>query len=270
MKKLYIFLCFVLFFVIEIYSQQGGVLGFEYTSIDRSFNSESNTESIYLFNYTGKPLKALQFKIIIKNGSELISNISAVNGVDIPQSKFLFDYEIHNKFDKNGSPFIEISSLLLGNDFNELKSKSKYHLAEIKYDINQSQKTEWKIDFNLIDVTGATASPVEDARILIGNNLTINLTEKPISKDQNKLFQNFPNPFNPTTNILYVIEKPGFVNLKIFNSIGEEIETLINGYQNEGEYSVIFNGNSDLPSGVYFYRLQIGGFVESKRMVFIK
>lgn len=270
MKRLIIWVVFNLVAFSYISAQQGGNLSFENTTVVNYFNSTENTVNIFLYNYEGKPLKAIQFKIIIRNKLNILSNFSLTNGIDIPESKFMFDFHTQNKYDENGEEIIEISALILGNDYNELTSNGRYHLATIQYNISSSNQNNSHLGFNLTDVAGATSFPVEDARIFIGNNLTINLTEKPITQDQNKLFQNFPNPFNPTTNIFYIIEEPGIVSLKIFNSIGEEIETLINEYQSEGEYSFTFNSNSDLSSGVYFYRLQIGNFIESKRMIFIK
>jgi hypothetical protein len=72
-----------------------------------------------------------------------------------------------------------------------------------------------------------------------------------------KLEQNYPNPFNPTTAIKYEIPKEGFVNVKIYNSLGQEVATLINEKQNAGSYIVEFDA-SDLSSGVYFYKLVSG------------
>lgn len=251
-------------------AQQGGNLSFENTTVENYFNSTENTENIFIYNYEGKPLKAIQFKIIIHNKLNVLSDFLLSNGIDIPESKFLFDFYTQKEYDENGEEIIVISALILGNDFNELASNGKYHLATIQYNISSSNQYNNHLNLTLIDVAGATSFPVEDARITAVNNLTINLTEKPSVQDQNKLFQNFPNPFNPTTNIFYIIEEPGIVSLKIFNSIGEEIDTFINEYQNEGKYSFTFNSNSDLSSGVYFYRLQIGNYIESKRMIFIK
>jgi len=83
------------------------------------------------------------------------------------------------------------------------------------------------------------------------------------------LLQNYPNPFNPKTVIQYSIPEFSFVRLDIFNSIGEEIKTLAYGMKNPGSYEIDFNA-SDLPSGVYFYKLQAGGNIETKKMILIK
>jgi hypothetical protein len=84
-----------------------------------------------------------------------------------------------------------------------------------------------------------------------------------------ELSQNYPNPFNPVTNIKYQIQKLGFVTLKIYDITGREVKTLVNEIKNPGNYSVTFNG-SELSSGVYFYRIQAGDFIQVKKMVLIK
>jgi photosystem II stability/assembly factor-like uncharacterized protein len=84
-----------------------------------------------------------------------------------------------------------------------------------------------------------------------------------------KLFQNYPNPFNPVTNIKYQIQKTGQVTLKIYDITGREIKTLVNEIKNPGSYIVTFNG-TELASGVYFYRIQAGDFVQVKKMLLIK
>ncbi len=92
------------------------------------------------------------------------------------------------------------------------------------------------------------------------------------------LEQNYPNPFNPSTNIKYTISSRQFVTLKIFNSLGEEIETLVNEFQDAGVHSKLYILHSTLPSGVYFYQLKVGDpeagsgqvFVQTKKMTLIK
>jgi hypothetical protein len=84
-----------------------------------------------------------------------------------------------------------------------------------------------------------------------------------------KLSQNYPNPFNPSTIINYNVPKEGNVSLKIYNSLGELVKSLINADQKAGAYSVTFDG-AGLSSGIYFYTLEASGFVGTKRMVLIK
>jgi hypothetical protein len=83
------------------------------------------------------------------------------------------------------------------------------------------------------------------------------------------LSPNYPNPFNPSTNITYQLPKKGHVVLKIYNTLGKEVAELINETKEEGTYSVTFNGEN-LPSGLYFYKIQIGEFVEVKKMLLLK
>ena len=83
------------------------------------------------------------------------------------------------------------------------------------------------------------------------------------------LDQNYPNPFNPTTKIKFSIPELSFVTLKIFDVVGNEIETLVNQEEPAGSYEVQFSA-IDLPSGIYFYQLRAGNFVETKKMILIK
>ena len=80
------------------------------------------------------------------------------------------------------------------------------------------------------------------------------------------LQQNYPNPFNPQTTIKFNIPRSGSVTLKVFNVLGKEIGTLINGRLEAGEHQAIFDA-SNLPSGIYFYSLQTGGIHQTKRMI---
>jgi hypothetical protein len=83
------------------------------------------------------------------------------------------------------------------------------------------------------------------------------------------LYQNYPNPFNPNTVISYQIPVANIVTLKIYDILGNEIATLINEEKQPGVYEVEFNA-TNFPSGIYFYRLQAGPFVEAKKMILLK
>jgi plastocyanin len=87
--------------------------------------------------------------------------------------------------------------------------------------------------------------------------------------DQFKLEQNYPNPFNPSTRISYSVPTSTFVNLKVFDIIGNEVATLVNKEQPAGSYQIDFDA-SKLTGGVYFYQLTTNEFVDTKKMILIK
>ncbi len=84
-----------------------------------------------------------------------------------------------------------------------------------------------------------------------------------------KLYQNFPNPFNPRTTITYFLQKPAFIELSVHNLLGREISVLIDKYQDAGEHCVLFNG-MHLAGGVYYYNLSTGDTEQTKKMLFIR
>jgi len=83
------------------------------------------------------------------------------------------------------------------------------------------------------------------------------------------LSQNYPNPFNPSTTIEYSIPESGFVKLEVYNSIGEELATLVNEYKEAGNYKINFDA-TDLSSGIYYYRLASNSFTDIKKMILLK
>ncbi len=83
------------------------------------------------------------------------------------------------------------------------------------------------------------------------------------------LSQNFPNPFNPTTTITYALKDAGFVTLKVYNLLGQEVANLVSQQLNAGNYTANFNG-TDLPSGIYVYRLEVNDFSAQQKMVLLK
>ena len=83
------------------------------------------------------------------------------------------------------------------------------------------------------------------------------------------LEQNYPNPFNPTTAISYQITAFSHVMLKVYDLLGREVATLVDEMKQPGRYEVKFNG-SNISSGTYFYRLQAGDFISTKKLVLMK
>jgi len=98
-----------------------------------------------------------------------------------------------------------------------------------------------------------------------------------VSLNEYKLYQNYPNPFNPITKISWQSPISSWQALKVFDVLGNEVATLVNEYKPAGYYEVEFSANGGLPSGVYFYRLQVytansgaGNYLETKKMLLVK
>jgi len=83
------------------------------------------------------------------------------------------------------------------------------------------------------------------------------------------LTQNYPNPFNPSTKIIYSVPKSSKVLIKVYDILGNEIETLVNEEKQTGTYEITWYADN-LPSGVYFYQLKAGDFIETKKMVLLR
>ncbi len=109
-----------------------------------------------------------------------------------------------------------------------------------------TEHIEWAIPSNLTEVTGTESVP-----------------------EKYSLSQNYPNPFNPSTSINYEIPTERRVTIKIYNSIGKELRTLINENQSAGKHTLSFNASA-LPSGIYFARMQAGNFTSVIKMTLLK
>ncbi len=111
----------------------------------------------------------------------------------------------------------------------------------------------------------------------VGKNPT-KVEEDLLAADEFYLYQNYPNPFNPSTNIRYYIPllggaRGGFVTLKVFDVLGNEVATLVDEYKPAGSYEVEFKsaiGSWQLASGIYYYQLRAGEFVQTKKMILMR
>jgi len=106
-----------------------------------------------------------------------------------------------------------------------------------------------------------------------GGNITISTAHKAVPENF-AVAQNYPNPFNPSTEISYDLPEAGNVNFEVYNILGQNVKTLVNGYQDAGTYTVTWNGDdesgSTVASGVYFYRITSGTYKDIKKMVLMK
>jgi hypothetical protein len=116
---------------------------------------------------------------------------------------------------------------------------------------------------------------VADAlRLLTADSVQIVTSVDPKTKSDNlistyELGQNFPNPFNSTTLIRFTIPKAGIIRLTVFDLFGREVKSLVNDWQTAGNHRVSFIAD-DLPTGVYFYKLQAGDYSQTKKMILMK
>ena len=109
-------------------------------------------------------------------------------------------------------------------------------------------------------------SEIQLAGIMSKQNALSKIAEIP---KEFSIDQNFPNPFNPVTNLEFGISDLGFVSLKVYDITGKEVATLVNEIKPSGRYEVKFDG-SNFASGVYFYKIQTGNYSETRKMFLIK
>jgi hypothetical protein len=106
------------------------------------------------------------------------------------------------------------------------------------------------------------------------NPTTVRLVTDPEIPISSQLLQNYPNPFNPSTIIRYSLGATGRVTLKIYNLLGQHIRTLVDDFQQRGEYAIPWNGTNEggirVASGIYFYRLETGAFTQIKKLLIVR
>lgn len=137
-------------------------------------------------------------------------------------------------------------------------------------------------DSVLFDTTGITATTVDlnfnrifsgvvhfSSLAIAGETVSSSIGHEPFVPTEYVLEQNYPNPFNPATTLKYSLPDAQNVNVTIYDITGRRVEILLNTYQQAGSYELKWNASS-YSSGVYFYRLQAGVFVETKKMVLMK
>jgi len=139
---------------------------------------------------------------------------------------------------------------ILSGDYTFTCEAEGYEVATINEVVITNELTY--LDFQLVSITGT-------------NNLPILITE---------LHSNYPNPFNPETNIVYSVKEAGKVTLEVYNVKGQLVRTLVNDVQETGNYTATWNGtdnsNKSVSSGVYFYKMNSGSYTSTKKMILLK
>jgi hypothetical protein len=168
-----------------------------------------------------------------------------------------FNILVENNSDKNLKMF-----------FNGLENFIDYEIYLIdiikdkSYDLKKTENIEIKYNSNLRAFT-----------LLIGTKEYIQQKQTNLIPDEYLLYQNYPNPFNPSTVISYQLPVSGNVSLKVYDILGREIITLVDEYKNAGRYEIEFHPVSGIQhpaSGIYFYQLRSGSFVETNKMILLR
>ncbi len=152
------------------------------------------------------------------------------------------------------------------------------------YAISNSGELLWKLPLNglrmdsppvidengtlYIGLHGGASAFVENNLIAVKDSLTSSVEKEEIPREV-ELYQNYPNPFNPSTKIKYQLPQDSEVQLVMYDMLGREVKEIINQYQSAGYYELSFDG-SNLPSGMYIYKITTGEFTASKKMLLVK
>ncbi len=163
----------------------------------------------------------------------------------------------------------------IGKQINKESKISEVAIEKIKRSTDLDKFKEDKAKSNLLSLRNLSSEELEKNRV--GDLLlTTKSIRNELEKDNNvnnpikyNLSQNYPNPFNPTTTISYDIQNDGIVTIKIYDILGKEVKVLVNEFRQAGSYQINFDGYN-LSSGIYFYKLETGNFVQTKRMALIK
>jgi mannan endo-1,4-beta-mannosidase len=221
--------------------------------------------------------------------------------LDSPSNYISAAYKIYRNYDGNNSTFANYSLPSVTSDsvsssvYGSLDDAgNEIHLIAINKKLNESVAGNfsissqhniqsgrvWKLDDNSSEI-----SEINSVSNITNNSFSYTLPSGSICHfvlqtdavnvaEENHLPESYylaayPNPFNPSTLIKYSLKNDRRVTIKIFNTLGEELRTLVDEIKSAGNYEVEFRAN-DLPSGVYIYRMQSGEFVSSKKMILIK
>ncbi|MBN1292449.1 MAG: T9SS type A sorting domain-containing protein [Candidatus Latescibacteria bacterium] len=173
----------------------------------------------------------------------------------------------------------DLSGVTVTVDSGQLPSWLTYTETPQTIDVPSSAQEQEKLYLNF-EVTGAPDNAQADVPLTVtdalGNTWNCTVTVQAESKAPVSwaLHNNYPNPFNPTTTINYFLMENQHTKLTVFNAVGQTVRTLVNQPQTAGNHTVQWDGRNDfghaVSSGVYFYRLEAGNFVKTKRMMLVE
>lgn len=258
MKFLFFILCFL--FSISLFAQDS-------TYVHGRFSNEL-WDMFWLINPSkrrGAPISEQSGRVVSFN----IQNYSFITNASLEYDYFDGDLLIGETI-QNTSFRVSIDGQII----DEVTGATNTTFVHRSVDITSFAQGKYSIPIYFESIPGGDGTVIARVHLVIESTVTSINNNKQITINKYELSDNYPNPFNPTTTIEYSIPKSGKVKLKIFNSLGQKVKTLINQEQFSGSHKLVWNGTNDnntkLSSGTYFYQLYIDGKIIVKKMLLIK
>lgn len=137
------------------------------------------------------------------------------------------------------------------------------------WEVQESGLLGYLLEIDMVDSLKGYICGFGDNILITYNGGITDVEKYEHSVNEYKLFENYPNPFNPTTKIKYSVPQSEIVIIKVYDVLGKEIKTLVNGYKQSGTNEIDFDA-SELASGIYFYRMISGNYLETKKMLLLR
>ena len=206
--------------------------------------------------------------------------------IHINNDQNIYSFKVEMEYDETAMRFEEVEMSDMENSF-IVKSKDENGLLQIVgartiadniegifgniiFNVLDTNIEELEVSVNYLRWNENQAS--ENVLVATFTNSTLSIDET--APQQFALYDNYPNPFNPSTRLSYDIAEQVRVNITIFDAVGREVIKLFDGIQNPGFQNVVWNGKDqfgqNVPAGIYIYRMNAGGFISTKKMVLLK
>jgi hypothetical protein len=284
MKKFFLFLVALLFFKFTALPQEIIISTFD--NDNEGWTNEGGPGQLYYHPTGGNPDGFIEFE-----------DLGAGTGTLVAPAKFLGDLTAYKtgtfSFDLKNTVSNGQHILITYGTIRIMSEEDTVFHRDIVDTVYLPEWTSFSVPFTA-DEWGVTTqewdsllSNVVDIRILIDpqpyhqdraglDNFSISPFASDVENEEDEylpmnfeLRQNYPNPFNPSTKIKYSIPQSSNVVIKVFDILGSEIETIVNEEKPVGTYEITWHAEG-LPSGVYFYQLKVGDFIETKKMILLK
>lgn len=247
-------------YYILVYSHSGDYSRTECYSLKSKWNSL--LQKINLTYYTDNDSTYVE-PLIVSPGESFTTHFRVQNKGTFSSGDFIVEIIMTDSLKTTTYKIgqISVSSLNGGNSQNLIFSGKVPDIPEGVYYILHNIDPE-----NLIKETDETDNSIEQTLTVLSS---LDISNSDNIFNEFNLAQNYPNPFNPTTTIIYSIPESNNTRLTIYDILGREVSTLVNGFNKAGQHEIIFDAQ-DLPSGVYFYTLQCGNFLQTKKLLLLR